>query len=226
MHKDIDSKVYEFSGFRLEKAQRRLLYQGKPIQLKPKILDLLLFLVETRGQLIEKEDLMREIWHDAVVEDNNITVSISHLRKILREDRLNPRFIETVPRRGYRSVAEVVELPGKTSGPLVAPQTLADTGQDGDEAIDSLAVLPMEAPEKDVNVEYLSDGIVESIINMLSRIPKLRVLACSTVFQFKSEKDPQKVGRSEEHTSELQSQSNLVCRLLLEKKKKLLSICS
>lgn len=195
MHKDIDSKVYEFSGFRLEKAQRRLLYQGQPIQLKPKILDLLLFLVETRGQLIEKEDLMREIWHDAVVEDNNITVSISHLRKILREDRLNPRFIETVPRRGYRFVAEVVELAGKTSGPLVAPQIPPDTGQDGDEAIDSLAVLPMEAPEKDVNVEYLSDGIVESIVNMLSRIPKLRVLACSTVFQFKSEKDPQKVGQ-------------------------------
>ena len=150
MQKDIDSKIYEFSGFRLEKAQRRLLYRGQPIQLKPKILDLLLFLVETRGQLIEKEDLLREIWHDAVVEENNITVSISHLRKILGEDRLNPKFIETVPRRGYRFVAEVVELPATTSGPLVKPP---DTDHDGEDTIDSLAVLPMDVSEKDVSVE-------------------------------------------------------------------------
>ena len=192
MQKDIDLKVYEFNGFRLEGSQRRLLYNGQPVPLKPKILDLLLYLVEMRGQLVVKDDLMREIWPDAIVEENNITVSMSILRKTLN-DRIDQQFIETVPRRGYRFIAEVTEVfldqTVRGSGPL----TLSTVVQE--DPIDSLAVIPMESPGDDPNVEYLSDGITESIINMLSRIPKLRVLACSTVFRFKRKNvDPQEVG--------------------------------
>ncbi|HKV36217.1 MAG TPA: winged helix-turn-helix domain-containing protein [Pyrinomonadaceae bacterium] len=196
MQKDVDSRVYEFSGFRLEVSQRRLLYRGESIPLKPKILDLLLYLVETRGQLIGKDDLMREVWPDTVVEENNITVSISHLRKILGEDRLNPKFIETVPRRGYRFVAEVTELSVSQGASTVVRQTPRQTEPE-EETIDSLAVIPMKSPDKDFNLEYLSDGITESIVNVLSRIPRLRVLACSTVFRFKAvEIDPQQVGQT------------------------------
>ncbi len=195
MQRDIDSKIYEFSGFRLEGAQRRLLYNGEPVPLKSKILDLLLYLVERRGQLIVKDDLLRDIWADAIVEENNITVSMSILRKTLGEDRLSRRFIETVPRQGYRFVADVREVS------LIAIRDGNDGHHpalhrepDGD-LIDSLAVLPMEGRDKDLNVEYLSDGITESIVNVLSRIPKLRVLACSTTFRFKGkEVDPQEVG--------------------------------
>src|SRR5829696_6204936 len=102
MQRDIESKVYEFDGFRLEVAQRRLLYDGQPVPLKPKILDLLLFLTQKRGQLVVKDELMKEIWPDAIVEENNITVSMSILRKTLGENRSDCKFIETVPRRGYR----------------------------------------------------------------------------------------------------------------------------
>ena len=111
MQRNVDSRIYEFKGFRLEAGQRRLLYQGQPVPLKPKILDLLLFLVEMRGQLVVKEDLMREIWPDSIVEENNITVSMSILRKTLGDDQLTHQFIETVPRRGYRFLAEVTEVP-------------------------------------------------------------------------------------------------------------------
>jgi len=97
-----DSKIYEFNGFRLEAAQGRLLYQGQSVPLKPKVLDLLLLLVQRRGQLVVKEELMREIWPDAIVEENNITVSMSVLRKALGVNQDNRQFIETVPRRGYR----------------------------------------------------------------------------------------------------------------------------
>lgn len=192
MPKNIDAKVYEFYGFRLEEAQRRLLFKGRSVAIKPKILDLLLFLVEMRGQLVVKEDLMSEVWPDAIVEDNNITVSISILRKILG-DRVKRQFIETVPRRGYRFVGEVAEI-------FSDPGTAAEGGEPGpttfqEEPIDSLAVLPIESPDDDPNVEYLSEGITESIVNMLSRIPRLRVLACSTVFRFKRKKlDPQNIG--------------------------------
>jgi len=194
MQKDTDLKVYEFNGFRLEGSQRRLLYNGQPVALKPKILDLLIYLVEMRGQLVVKDDLMREIWPDAIVEENNITVSMSILRKTLG-DRIDQQFIETVPRRGYRFVADVTEVPldltaVRGSGPLTLSTAVVQ-----EDLIDSLAVIPMESPGDDPNVEYLSDGITESIINMLSRIPKLRVLACSTVFRFKRKNvDPQEVG--------------------------------
>ncbi len=188
------SKVYEFNGFRLEGTQRRLMYRGQPVPLKGKILDLLLFLVEMRGQLVVKEELMKKIWPDAIVEENNITVSMSILRKTLGEDRSMPKFIETIPRQGYRFIAEVTEVSLERPATRGARQSL-DTIALQDEPIDSLAVLPLQSPEKDFNVEYLSDGITESIINILSRIPKLRVLACSTIFRFKGkEVDPQEVG--------------------------------
>ena len=186
MRKDTTYNVYEFNGFRLEGTQRRLLYQGQPVPLKGKILDLLLLLVEKRGQLVVKEDLMREIWSDSIVEENNITVSMSMLRKALGEDRSSPQFIETVPRQGYRFIAEVTE---------VSPPRTASIDASQDEPIDSLAVLPLQSNGNDQNVEYLSDGITESIINTLSRIPQLRVLARSTVFRFKGKEiDPQGVG--------------------------------
>lgn len=195
MSKEISSKIYEFSGFRLEEAQQRLLYNGQPVALKPKILDLLRYLIQSRGQLIAKDDLMREVWPDTIVEENNITVSMSILRKTLGEDRQKPRFIQTVPRRGYRFVAEVIEL--STDPITVGDSHQVVTVSEAEEApIDSLAVLPMDSPEKDPNVEYLSDGITESIIDLLSRIPNLRVLARSTVFRFKEKQiDPQEVGR-------------------------------
>jgi DNA-binding winged helix-turn-helix (wHTH) protein/tetratricopeptide (TPR) repeat protein len=194
MERNIGSIAYEFNGFRLERAQGRLLFNGQPVPLKPKILDLLLFLVQMHGQLVVKDDLMKEIWPDTIVEENNITVSMSVLRKALGEDRIKPRFIETVPRRGYRFIAEVTEIfQDQTAVTNAGPIDLQTAPQE--EPIDSLAVLPMESGGDDQNVEYLSEGITESIINMLSRIPKLRVLACSTVFRFKGKTiDPQEVG--------------------------------
>ena len=144
--------------------------------------------------MIVKEDLMNEVWPNTIVEENNITVSMSMLRKTLGEDRENPKFIETVPRDGYRFVAEVVEIPVEQTAPRNDGQ-LTYPIKSEEQQIDSLAVLPMEGPGKDFSSEYLTDGITESIVNVLSRIPKLRVLACSTVFRFKGkDMDPQQIG--------------------------------
>lgn len=196
MLRDVDSKVYEFKEFRLEVAQQRLLYQGQPVPLKPKILDLLRYLIERRNQLVAKEDLMRDVWPDTIVEENNITVSMSILRKILGEDPGKREFIETIPRRGYRFLAEVKELSPEwpATGATAAIQS-RDEKVLAREPIDSIAVLPMQGESNDPNVEYLSEGITESLINTLSRIRKLRVLACSTVLRFKAKEiDPQSVG--------------------------------
>ena len=199
MKRDAEKKIYEFKGFRLDGPQRRLLHHGQPVQLKSKIFDLLLFLVEMRGQLIEKDELMKEIWPDTIVEENNITVSMSILRKILGEERLGREFIETVPRRGYRFVAEVKEIPVaplKTETDAGATKAASHESSEAETPVDSLAVLPVRGDSEDQNVEYLSDGITEAIINTLSQIPKLRVLARSTVFRFKAKDvDPQEVGK-------------------------------
>lgn len=194
MTRNVESIVYEFNGFRLEADQRRLLYEGQPVPLKPKVFDLLLFLVKMRGQLVVKEDLMREVWPDAIVEENNITVSMSILRKTLGDHNVKRQFIETIPRRGYRFFAEVTEITTGQRETIEFRRSFTQTTL-AEEPIDSLAVIPMQNPGSDPNVEYLSEGITESIINMLSRIPQLRVLACSTVLRFKGKDiDPQSVG--------------------------------
>jgi len=188
---NVNRKVYEFKGFRLDGAERRLLHHGRPVRLKTKMFDLLLFLVENRGQLVEKDDLMREIWPDTIVEESNLTVSVSILRKRLGEDRAGREFIETIPRRGYRFVAEVKEISlDATTGIYTEETSPRET------PIESLAVLPIQNSISDQNVEYLSNGITESIIDSLSQIPELRVLARSTVFRFKeTEVNVQEVGK-------------------------------
>ena len=98
---------YEFGSFRLEPAERRLLKQGKPVALAPKVFDTLLVLVENRGHLLEKSDLMTRLWPDAVVEEVNLARNVSDLRRILGDGIDGHRYIETVPKRGYRFIGEM-----------------------------------------------------------------------------------------------------------------------
>ena len=101
--------AYEFEGFRLDTDRRRLLAapSGEPIQVSPKVLETLVYLVERRGELVEKDALMKAIWPRVVVEENNLDRNISTLRRVLGEKAGENRFIATVPGRGYRFVAEI-----------------------------------------------------------------------------------------------------------------------
>lgn len=98
--------VFRFHDFQLEIAERRLLRSGEPIPLRAKVFDTLAILVENHGRLIRKDDLMRRLWPDSIVEENNLDHNISKLRRALGENS-NNKYIETVPRQGYRFVAEV-----------------------------------------------------------------------------------------------------------------------
>jgi DNA-binding winged helix-turn-helix (wHTH) protein/pimeloyl-ACP methyl ester carboxylesterase len=99
--------VYEFGAFRLEVRERRLLRLGRPVPLTIKVFDTLRVLVEHSGRLLTKDELMHAIWPDSVVEENNLNHNISVLRRALGEQATGQRFIETVPRVGYRFVATV-----------------------------------------------------------------------------------------------------------------------
>ncbi len=100
---------YEFADFRLDLSEKLLLRDGKSIPLTPKVFDTLQVLVENAGRLLEKDELMERIWQGRVVEESNLTFNIKMLRRALGDDAARPRFIETVPRRGYRFIAEVRE---------------------------------------------------------------------------------------------------------------------
>jgi DNA-binding winged helix-turn-helix (wHTH) protein/Flp pilus assembly protein TadD len=106
------NRIYEFGPFRLEGAEHLLLRNGEAVPLQPKAFELLLVLVKRHGHLLGKDELLKAIWPDTVVEEVNLANNISILRKTLGAGVHGQRFIETVPRRGYRFVAPVRELIG------------------------------------------------------------------------------------------------------------------
>lgn len=99
--------IYEFGPFRLDAQKRLLLREGKPVKLFPKEFETLLTLVEHWGEVLDKDQLMRRVWGDVVVEESNLTTNISHLRKLLGEKPNQHDYIVTVPGQGYRFVAGV-----------------------------------------------------------------------------------------------------------------------
>src|SRR5262245_53313018 len=102
--------LYEFGPFRLDAGERLLLRDGASVPLTPKAFDLLLSLVECHGHLLEKDELMKLVWPDTFVEEANLSSNVSLIRKALGDGENGQKFIETVPRRGYRFVAGVREL--------------------------------------------------------------------------------------------------------------------
>lgn len=105
------NEIIEFGPFRLDRAERVLLRDGQPVPLTLKAFDVLLMLIESSGHIVEKDELMNRVWAGSFVEEGNLKVTVSMLRKALGEDQGSKKYIETVPRRGYRFVAEVKPVP-------------------------------------------------------------------------------------------------------------------
>ena len=104
-------RSYEFDGFRLQPDRRRLLGRdGQPVELRGKAFDLLLYLVERRGELVEKGVLMEALWPGVIVHENNLNQAMSALRQALGESAQDPKHIATITGRGYQFVGEVHEV--------------------------------------------------------------------------------------------------------------------
>lgn len=178
-------RFYDFGPFRVDALERQLYRNGETVPLTPKTLDLLVLLVERHGQIVEKKTVMATVWPDTFVEESNLTQHVSRLRKALGNASDEDEYIETIPRRGYRFVAQVVE------------NREAEVPRGSEPSrIRFLAIVPFVNASRDADTDYLSDGITDEIINTLSQVPELRVLARSTVFRFKNrETDPKTLGR-------------------------------
>src|ERR1700752_4361551 len=103
MHQNL-KRLFEFGAYRLDAVERLLLRGDELVPLTPKAFELLLALVERHGHLVEKDELMKLVWGDSFVEETNLPHHISVLRSTLGQDKNAERFIETVPRRGYRFI--------------------------------------------------------------------------------------------------------------------------
>jgi len=102
--------IYEFGPFRLDTSERQLFREGQLVALTEKVFELLVLLVQNHGHALSKLELMDRLWPDSVVEENNLTVNMSALRKALGETAGDRRYVETLSRRGYRFVAPVTEV--------------------------------------------------------------------------------------------------------------------
>ena len=183
--------VYEFGMFRLDPRRRQLVSSndGSPIPLGPKVFEALLYLVERRGELLDKATLMKAIWPNLVVEENNLNQSISALRRVLGESPGEHKYIVTEPGRGYRFVADVRTVsisPPPRGAPSETPKTAPfSISPASTEARGSIAVLPFANLTGDPGKEYFGDGMAEELIHQLSRVPGLRVTARTSSFAYK-----------------------------------------
>jgi len=169
---------YDFGPFRVDPRERRLLRDGEVVPLTPKVFDILLVLVQNTGHVLSKAEMMKLVWPDTVVEEGNLARNISTLRSALGERPRETQYIETVPWLGYRFVASVKEVRDS-----VVP------------SIKSVAVLPFTNLDGDLQLEFLADGITESLITSLSQLAGLKVMSRNSSFRYKGrEIDARKVG--------------------------------
>lgn len=176
-----------FGAFEVDLRAGELRKHGLKIKLQDKPFQILATLLESPGQLVRREELRQKLWPaDTFVDfDHGLNSAVNKLREALCDSADNPRFVETLARRGYRFTAPVEEIGGATPRPRRSPGPL-----------DSLAVLPFENESADRDIEYLCEGIAESIIYRMAQLPQLRVMAHSAVFRYRRRKvDPQAVGR-------------------------------
>jgi TolB-like protein/Tfp pilus assembly protein PilF len=180
--------IYEFGPFRLDANERVLLRDGRLVPLPGKAVSTLLALLRNKGHVVGKDVLMEEVWPNEFVEEGNLAQHIFMLRKALGEAADGPKYIETVPRRGYRFLQGVTQSDDDALPAITTVPRRRD--------FHSIAVMPFGNASGNRDLEHLSDGIAESIINTLSQHPELRVIARNSAFHYKGkELDARQIGR-------------------------------
>lgn len=215
-------EIFEFGEFRVDTLRRSVERAGKPVALSGRAFEILIVLLGQRGEVVEKEELMRQVWPDTAVEENNITVAISGLRKALGETPSNPKWIVTIPGRGYSFVGEIRSDPAAlvATAPATAPTgpspsrlsrahlftagallvALAAYGLIAwfapnlfAKRLRSVAILPFRVLNQDSQNDYLGLGLTDALITRLGNM-QIIVPPLATVSRF-AEHDPIQSGR-------------------------------
>ena len=157
--------VYEFGSFSLNVGERSLLRRGRFLKLPHKPFDVLTLLVENNERVVTKEELIETIWRDKIVEESNLTVALTTIRRLLGDDKRQPKYIVTLHRHGYRFIADVRQV--QHAG------------------INSVAVLPFIFDHKRPDSRYLGEALTESLIYNLSGLHNIKVVSLSAVLSYK-----------------------------------------
>ncbi|MEP7336590.1 MAG: winged helix-turn-helix domain-containing protein [Acidobacteriota bacterium] len=139
MHKQ-SKPGYEFGPFHLDVEDRLLLRDGRVVPLPPKVFDTLLVLIANRGRILGKDELMQTLWPETFVEESNLTQNISQIRRALGSDTSEMQYIETIPKRGYRFVAEVQAVTTDNQDAAIAVLANVDKAQIGKELLNGSTV--------------------------------------------------------------------------------------
>jgi TolB-like protein len=185
--------AFRFGPFVLDVVDRSLKRDGAPVALTPKLFDLLVALVTNGGRLVEKDALLKAVWPDVAVEEGNLTKGVFNLRQLLEQE--GTRYIETVPKRGYRFAAIVTREP--PAAPTHSPPAAA-AAQDVEHAAseNSIAVMPFADMSAARDQDFFCEGMSEEIINALGRVPEVRVASYTSSLRFKGRAtEPQSIGR-------------------------------
>lgn len=192
--------IQRFGPFEYDPEQRLLFRAGETVQLVPKAIDTLHVLIERRGRVVEKAELMKLVWPDTVVEDVGLARNVSLLRKALGDEGAESPYIETIPRRGYRfaaaeppppppasthrplwlpaaSIAAIIALAGLIYWQFYVPSRYLRRGP----GIAALAVVPFESLTGDMNRSGFAQGITDSLVSGISKLDSVQVVSPSTV---------------------------------------------
>ncbi|HJQ27537.1 MAG TPA: winged helix-turn-helix domain-containing protein [Blastocatellia bacterium] len=174
---------YIFDDVCVDLQTCRVFKSGNDLRLEPKALDVLVFLIEHRGRVIEKDELLGAVWKEAFVSENAMTRVIAQLRKALGDDPRQARYIKTVQTRGYLFVADVETR-------ATAPALAAPRNGDSRLHVESLAVLPLENLSGDAAQEYFADAMTDELITELAKVSRLRVISRTSAMRYKGVRKP------------------------------------
>ena len=166
---------YHFDRFEVRPAERLLLVEGVPAVVGARAFDLLLCLLAHRDRVISKHEVLEIVWPGLVVEENNLSVQVSALRKLL-----GPKAITTIPGRGYRFSLDVRQ--GGTSPRSEGRQPRAAAIEKP-----TIAVLPFEVLSDDTGIQFLATGLAEDVIALLSRVPGFLLISRASSFAFRGQ---------------------------------------
>lgn len=169
--------AYRFADVVVDCARFAVLKGGQVVKITPRAFEVLLYLIRQRGRVVGKQELFEQVWKEAYVSDNALTRMVKEIRHVIGDDANAPRYIETVPKRGYRFVAEVQET--------TEERTLTKAERpNGDNRLPTVAVLPFKTLGAGQANEYLQFGLADTLITRLSNIGQLVVRPTSSVLHY------------------------------------------
>jgi DNA-binding winged helix-turn-helix (wHTH) protein/TolB-like protein len=205
--------VYRFGPFRYDCGQRLLFREDETVPLAPKVAETLRVLLERHGTVVEKAELMREVWPDTTVEEIGLARNISQLRKALGDEGDSGKYIETLSKRGYRFVAEVLAAEPDSTGGARAPEIKPPVWRwrgvllaaaaaililavvywqfyrpsrylSSGGQIASIAVVPFECLSPELDCGAFPHGLTDLLVARLTKLDGVHVLSPSTVYRY------------------------------------------